>query len=172
MFKALSILFVLLVTACAQNPSTVTHSTPQLVKSNPPSHTQRSSKVKSVFQPALDIGYRCDNAKRYYNRVVGSGHCVALVQRCSDVPLTRYWRPGPYVKGLNLKPGTIIATFRNGRYPNRSGWHAAVYISQNAKGIWVWDQWRGRSVKKRLIRFNNPPRASNNGDLYKVVVSI
>lgn len=41
----------------------------------------------------------------------------------------------------SLSPGTAIATFVNGRYPNRPhGNHAAFYLGQDAGGIYVVDQ--------------------------------
>jgi hypothetical protein len=41
----------------------------------------------------------------------------------------------------DIRTGTAIATFDGmGRYPNHAhGNHAAIYISQDSVGIWVWD---------------------------------
>ncbi len=40
--------------------------------------------------------------------------------------------------------GTAIATFENGRYPNRPrGNHAAFFLRHGPNGFWVIDQWRG-----------------------------
>ena len=115
-------------------------------------------------------GIYCANPQRYAGQAVGSGHCVALIQTCSPAPHTKYWRPSIPVKGNVISPGSIIATFKNGRYPNKSGYHAAIYISQNKQGIWVWDQWVGKPVHKRLIRFKGGKgSASNDGDRYKLV---
>lgn len=55
-----------------------------------------------------------------------------------------------------IVPGTAIATFVNGCYPNlRHGNHAAFFVSQAVEGFWVMDQWRddGKKplVSKRLI---------------------
>ena len=48
----------------------------------------------------------------------------------------------------DLSPGTAIATFENGRYPNRPhGNHAAFYLGQVANGIYVVDQWRNMENK-------------------------
>ena len=99
----------------------------------------------------------CSQPERYVGQVVGDGHCVSLIKRCAQAPLTSFWRPGARVKDARPRPGTIIATFENGRYPNRTGHHAAIYISQDAQGIWVWDQWIGTPVHKRLIRFSQGP---------------
>jgi hypothetical protein len=114
--------------------------------------------------------YLCDNPESYQGKKIGTGHCVSLIQTCSGAPFTSLWRQGPKVKGLILEPGTIIATFRDGKYPNVTGWHAAIYISQDEKGIWVWDQWVGKAVHKRFIRFKNGKGTPNNdGDAYSVV---
>ncbi len=126
-------------------------------------------KDNSVKQ-LIESGYICENAYRYKDRSVGTGHCVSLIQICSGAPRTAMWRQGALVKGAELSPGTIIATFRSGKYPNITGWHAAIYISQDKDGIWVWDQWVGKPVHKRLIRFKNGNgKASNDGDAYSVV---
>ncbi len=115
-------------------------------------------------------GYVCKNAYQYKDRSVGTGHCVSLIQICSGAPRTAMWKQGALVKGAELTPGTIIATFKSGKYPNVTGWHAAIYISQDENGIWVWDQWVGKPVHKRLIRFKNGNgKASNDGDAYSVV---
>lgn len=125
-----------------------------------------SSKSTSI----VHTPFVCQNAAKYAGKAIGSGHCVALIQKCSGAPLTKYWRPSLAVKGNAIPPGSIIATFRNGRYPNRTGYHAAIYISQTDKGIWVWDQWVGKPVHKRLIRFKGGRgSASNDGDRYTLV---
>ena len=90
------------------------------------------------------------------------------------MPNTSQWREGVKVKGAtNLVRGTVIATFVNGQYPNNStGQHSAVYDSQDAHGIWVWDQWKGHAVSKRYIRFRASDYTgslSNNGNAYSVV---
>lgn len=78
--------------------------------------------------------YRCLSPEAYDGKVVGTGQCVAFVQRCAGAPVTAGWRKGTAVKGnMNISRGTAIATFdASGRYPNRStGNHAAIYISQD-----------------------------------------
>jgi len=60
--------------------------------------------------------------------------------------------------------------FKNGHYPNNAGHHAAIYIKQTNKGIWVWDQWLGTPVHKRLIRIRNDNASpGNTAQEYKVV---
>ena len=75
---------------------------------------------------------------------------------------------GAKVKGnQSIRPGTAIATFNShGLYANNStGNHAAIYIGQDAYGIWVYDQWvRQGSVQKRRIPFRGGGSPSNDGD--------
>jgi len=70
----------------------------------------------------------------------------------------------------SISPGSIIATFKNGNYPNVTGYHAAIYISHDKNGIWVWDQWVGKPVHKRLIRIRkDKATASNSAQEYRLV---
>ena len=111
---------------------------------------------------------------------VGSHHCVALIQHYAIAPPTSSWREGIPVRGADIPMGTAIATFTKGKYANAStGNHAAFYLGQDDKGIWVMDQWENSSQKplisKRHIRFldaqpaGSNPTASNNGDAYSVI---
>lgn len=108
----------------------------------------------------------------------GDGECVALVKTHTKVGATSGWRPEKTIKGdSTIRPGTVIATFENERYPNRSyGNHAAFYLGQDSKGIYVVEQWRSlRKVKKRHIPFRGKDRngryidPSNNADAFSVV---
>lgn len=127
----------------------------------------------STDQAFIKHSLVCENAKRLQAQVVGDGHCVSLIKACSDAPPTQQWRQGRAVytsRKKSIKPGTVIATFLNGRYPNKTGWHAAIYIEHNADGIWVWDQWLGKPVHKRLIRYRNDgATAGNTAQEYRVV---
>lgn len=111
----------------------------------------------------------------YLGQVVGSGQCVAYVQKCSTLGPTGSWLQGALVKGnKEIQPNTVIATFVDGKYASKTDGssHAAVYLSQDATGIWVYDQWKGQKVHKRCIRFNGAARkatAVNDGDRYYVV---
>lgn len=125
------------------------------------------------------MSYICRKyAELVNNPPVGSHQCVALVQDCAKAPHTSLWKDGPKVKGnLLLKPGTAIATFVKGKYPNQAhGNHAAIYVRQDAVAIYVLDQWKGKA--KITIRplyfkgqnkngaYNDP---SNNGDAFSVI---
>lgn len=112
----------------------------------------------------------CQSASLYKNQVVGDGHCVSLIRQCSAAPRTNEWRPGSSVLNSQPRPGTVIATFKNGRYPNQTGHHAAIYIKHDETGIWVWDQWVGKPVHKRLIRIRNDNASpGNTAQHYKIV---
>lgn len=103
-------------------------------------------------------------------KAVGSGECVAYVQRVAGAPPTGSWTRGEHVKGAHIKAGTVIATFsKDGKYENISGKsHAAIYIYQDQSGIHVYDQWRGHEVSRRVLRFG-ASGASNDGDQFYVV---
>ena len=112
---------------------------------------------------------------------VGSKQCVALLQYYAKVPHHSAWKERGAVFGdFTIPKGTAIATFINGRYRSLpTGNHAAFYISQDAGGIWIMDQWaserRKPFVSKRYIRkkgtwkngqFVDP---SNNAEAYSVI---
>jgi hypothetical protein len=87
--------------------------------------------------------------------VIGSGHCVDFVTAAAGVPRTALWQEGAQVRGNpHIEPGTAIATFEpDGTYTSETGNHAAISLYQDEVGIWVYDQWQGQPVHKRLIRF-------------------
>lgn len=118
--------------------------------------------------------YSCLSPEVYEGKRVGTGQCVAFVQRCAGAPVTSGWRKGEAVKGnMYISRGTAIATFdSSGKYPNHStGNHAAIYLSQDADGIHVYDQWIKRGVvSKNYIRFKGKRGiSSNDGDDYYII---
>lgn len=112
---------------------------------------------------------------------VGSKQCVALVQHYARLPATSSWTEGAVVFGNDkVVKGTAIATFVDGKYKSLpTGNHAAFFVSQDAKGIWIMDQWadpvRKPKVSKRyLTRKGKDAKgnfidASNNADAYTVI---
>lgn len=131
-------------------------------------HKQNAT-LESYSKPKA-INHRCDNFEHYNGKVIGDGHCVSLIKHCTGIANTSLWRPGEKVVGNNIEPGTIIATFKKNRYANKSGFHAAIYVSQNENGVVVFDQWQGQPTHKRLIRFENKGIDSNNADSYHVII--
>lgn len=112
--------------------------------------------------------------------LVGSGDCVDLIKafipRLASLS-TRMWKAGERViDTTNLRPGTAIATFVDGKYPqNTSGQHAAFFLAYAGKAIWVMDQWKNDHMKPhvsaRLIH-PKPPQAgrlSNSSEYYYVI---
>src|SRR6267142_3003807 len=109
--------------------------------------------------------YISENPEDYDGKKVGNGQCVVFVQAAAKAPNTSHWKKGIDVKGAaNIKRGTAIATFKDGIYTNHAtGNHAAIYISQDNNGIWVYDQWATQGmVKKRLIRFHDGSGSPSN----------
>ena len=111
------------------------------------------------------------NPESYKGKAVGDGQCVAFVRECAKATATDTWKEGKKVRGNTIAKGTVIATFKDGKYPNAgTGNHAAIYESQTKDGIYVWDQWKGHSVARRLIRFKGGKGSpSNDGDAFSVV---
>ena len=105
--------------------------------------------------PAADGPYIAASPEAFEGRVIGAGYCVDFVKVAAGVPLTTLWRESAAVRGNpDLAPGTAIATVEaDGTYTSESANHAAIYLSQDNGGIWVYDQWQGQPVHKRLIPF-------------------
>lgn len=111
---------------------------------------------------------------------LGNGECAALVQHSQPIGKAATWREGIGVKGNDhlIKKGTAVATFEDGFYPNRRyDNHVAYYLSQDANGITVMDQYGGKDdISSRVMRFRgkrsnglyNDP--SNNGDALSVIM--
>jgi hypothetical protein len=126
--------------------------------------------------PRADAPYVAAHPEAFEGRVVGAGYCVDFVKAAAGVPQTAAWRKGAEVHGSpHIARGTAIATFEaDGTYTNESGNHAAIYLYQDHRGIWVYDQWRGRPVHKRLIRFeggrdSGQGSKSNDGKRFAVI---
>jgi hypothetical protein len=120
--------------------------------------------------------YVAANPEAFEGEVIGKGYCVDFVKAAAGLPRTAGWQAGAAVRGNpHLAPGTAIATFEpDGSYTSQSGNHAAIYLSQDERGIWVYDQWRGQPVHKRLIRFAGGSGAkwgskSNDGRRFAVI---
>jgi hypothetical protein len=111
---------------------------------------------------------------RYHGKVVGDGHCVALVREVSGLPPTSHWRRGVPARGSQLVPGTCIATFDpNDRYTSRTDGtsHAAIFMAETEQGLLVADQWLGQPVHQRTIRFRGRGYGDpvNNGDHFYTI---
>ena len=105
-------------------------------------------------------------------QVVPSGQCVAYVKAACRASQTSAWRRGERVKdNADIPQGAAIATFDpDGTYGNHTDQrsHAAVYVSQDARGLKVYDQWSGQPVHQRVIRFGGGSPANDGDDLYVI----
>lgn len=115
-----------------------------------------------------------ENPAVHEGKVVDNGHCVRFCQvACPALPLTAKWKRGAKVRKGAVTPGTIIATFGpKGNYENRTDGssHAAILVREDSDGLVVYDQWIGRSVGKRTIRFRGgQTRPCDDGDAFHVV---
>jgi hypothetical protein len=126
--------------------------------------------------PQADGPYIAARPEAFEGRVIGAGYCVDFVKAAAGLPRTAAWEEGPQVRGNpRIARGTAIATFESdGSYTSESGNHAAIYLSQDDRGIWVYDQWQGQPVHKRLIRFEGGSGAkwgskSNDGRRFAVI---
>lgn len=118
--------------------------------------------------------YTFQGLDSFLGKVIGSGQCVAFVQRACGCPQTALWTRGQPVKGATMLPaGTAIATFSDeGKYLNATDGssHAAVYLGQDANGLQVIDAWLGQPVHKRTIQFRGGVgKKANDGDQFAVV---
>ena len=86
--------------------------------------------------------YIASRPETFEDRVIGAGHCVDFVKAAAGAPRTTAWREGTEVRGNpQIARGTAIATFESdGSYTSESGNHAAIYLYQDDRGIWVYDQ--------------------------------
>jgi hypothetical protein len=93
-------------------------------------------------------------------KAFGNGQCVALVRALTGAPPSSTWREGDRLVDLLeanalIAPGTAIATFTHGRYPNLPhGNHAAIFVGWVGNGIEVFHQWRGRAPHKTVLYFS------------------
>src|SRR5687768_5707522 len=88
--------------------------------------------------------------------LVSNGECAGLVMHYTRVGKAKNWEEGDAVRGnKTIKRGTAIATFVNGEYENnKHGNHAALYVSQDADGITVVEQWNTlEKPQKRTLPF-------------------
>lgn len=99
---------------------------------------------------------------------IGDFECVTLIRHYTNAPPARTWREGEKVLGnTTILPGTAIATFEHGRWPNkRTGNHSAFYLGQVSDGIYVIDQWPAPTKKTISIRFIRKKRRNPDGSYY------
>ncbi|MCZ2136442.1 MAG: BPSL0067 family protein [Burkholderiales bacterium] len=100
--------------------------------------------------------------KAKFVNVNGHTECVEFVRQATSAPQTKRWRSGTHVIDAtpgSIARGTAIATFDdNGYYPtDNRGKHAAIYLTHDASGILVLDQWNKQGeVLERKIHHRPP----------------
>ena len=107
----------------------------------------------------------------------GKVQCVELLKGLMNAPRTIFWKPGRSVMDNDdIKPGTAIATFVNGQYPQgpiKGSKHAAIFLKKVKDGIYVLDQYVGQKLAKtRFIPWYNHTndKRSNNGHSFSTVI--
>jgi len=115
-------------------------------------------------------------ATQYKGQTAKDGTATAFVQDAAKLPDPSKWGKGTKVGGAVIRAGTPIATFKaDGTHAPGTGSHSALYITQNAKGVWVYDQYKTatgeqRPVDTRFIRFKNGKGSpSNDASAYSVI---
>jgi hypothetical protein len=118
------------------------------------------------------------------HELVGNAECVDLIKKLAPGLKglsTSAWKEGATVVGsLAMEPGTAIATFESGRFPQRRhGQHAAFFVKREADAIWIMDQWRNDPRKPRISMRRVPRKGkrkdgsftdpSNNADAFSVI---
>ena len=106
----------------------------------------------------------------------GRIECVQLLKALMAAPRTLLWKEGRRLKAAwdDIRPGTAIATFNKGRYPQkgRGNRHAAIFLRATESGIYVFDQFAGAAeAGERFIPWHHPHDrgASNNAAAYSTV---
>ncbi len=139
------------------------------------SNIYKPSKGQKI-EDVVNEGYMPDDKHR--------AECVHLVKGLVGAPSTSQWKQGqPVTRGANISPGTAIATFVKGSYPQGpltrprdhkgpySDRHAAIYLGQTKEGIWVMDQDnKGKAIHTTLIPWDRPGKGDgNNGSSFSVI---
>src|ERR1700737_3826856 len=83
--------------------------------------------------------------KSYVSAATGKTECVAFLQATlGGIPETRFWNEGGKIakEDVPITSAPAIATFVDGKDPGLGKpKHAAIYLTQDAIGIRVLDQW-------------------------------
>jgi hypothetical protein len=108
--------------------------------------------------------------------VVGSGHCMALVQVHHGMPHSSALRRGERVRDMVDPPrGLVIATFNDaGRYPNAmdGSSHICIFLEKRPEGLRVVDQYIPKPVGERTIRYKaGLGKPVDDGDAYFAVLT-
>ena len=117
-----------------------------------------------------------DDPHKYRGTVVANGHCARHVQMATGITHSSTWRRGVSVRDADadeLLRGVVIATFdKAGHYANATDGssHICILLERKTDGLLVVDQWVGKPVGERLIRWKGGAgKAVDDADQYFVV---
>lgn len=98
--------------------------------------------------------------------------CVSFTKAVSGTPCTACWREGLPVVGNSIPPGTAIATFVNGRYPQANvAENSGIYLYPGPNGIIMIDQWPDNLARAREVRTGGGPGRSNDANAYSIITA-
>jgi hypothetical protein len=133
-----------------------------------------SNQVTEFRAPLADIKKFDGKSLGYgkFNGECAAGVQWALRQNNIMIGLTGTWKQGRKVRGNDISPGTAIASFRNGVYQND---HAAIFVSQDANGITVYDQFNHpkKNWGMRVLYFDLKTKGdySNDGEYFYTITT-
>lgn len=126
-------------------------------------------------------GYMGPTGGKNHQACASGAQCLAgtiINGKYYDAPNTEDWFAGEGVKGnKKLEAGTMIATFdKNGKYKPSTHQHTLIYVGQDANGVYVLDQFSGKTMAVSYYGFggtppNIPANSSQDANLFKVVLS-
>jgi hypothetical protein len=150
-----------------------------LDKTNPPSRTSNTDRrpMAHILSPIPPLTLTGSYGGKSYLNAAGHAECVEFIHQTLKAPPTKLWREGKKVTqdDPSIAPGTAIATFVDGSYPQEgsTGKHAAIYVGQDASGVQVLDQWTSQGeVRQRTIYWkpHQPhPGLSNDGNAFSEI---
>jgi len=123
-----------------------------------------------VLQPIPPMTLEGTYKGKAYENADGRTECVEFIRQTLGSPPTVHWREGTKITkgGTSVLPGSAIATFVNGKFPQTgsTGKHAAIYLGQNGSGIQVLDQWgsQGMVVPRTIYWVPRQPNPSPSND--------
>ena len=122
---------------------------------------------------AMALGFQ---ATHYYyppgTKAEDRDECVALTKFFSRAPCTSCWRKGVPVMGSNIAPGTAVATFVNGRYPQTDvPKNSGIFVKHIPNGFTIIDQWEGNFGRTRDLYVDPRQGRSDRADTYSVITA-
>jgi hypothetical protein len=116
--------------------------------------------------------------------LVGNGNCALMVEYYGKLPSHSHWHEGlRVVEQKEIGPGTAIATFEDGRYPNKPhNNHVAFFVRFGTRSldgswnsIWIMEQFKAsgriqlRELRSKGKTGNHWIDPSNNADAFSII---